>query len=92
VKVRWTARAGRHLHEIQEHISQDSPLDAQRLIARIVARGEQIEQFPLSGRIVPEYRTDTVREVFEEPYRIIYRLTRRFIDVVAVIHGARRLR
>ena len=34
---------------------------------------------------------DEVREIIEEPYRIIYRVKPNQVDIIAVIHGARNL-
>jgi len=89
VKVRWTATARRHLRAIREYIAKDSEYYAQRVIGRIIDRSEQIAEFPMSGREVPEYDRSDIRELFESPYRIIYRIKRDAIDVIAVIHGAR---
>jgi plasmid stabilization system protein ParE len=69
----------------------DSPTYAQRMVDRITQRSEQISTQPYSGRKVPEYETDDVRELIEKPYRIIYRLKKDQIDVLAVIHGAQLL-
>jgi len=44
---------------------------------------------PLSGRRVPEFDMDQIREVIEQPYRIIYYIKPHQIDVIAVIHDAR---
>jgi toxin ParE1/3/4 len=52
----------------------------------------QIADLPYSGRKVPEYEADDVRELIEYPYRVIYRIKTAQIDVLAVIHGARQLR
>jgi plasmid stabilization system protein ParE len=46
---------------------------------------------PRLGAEVPEYGDETIREVLEHPYRIVYRVTTDRIEVVAIIHGARRL-
>lgn len=51
-------------------------------------RSKQIGMFPLSGRQVPEYDVDHIREVFFGPYRIIYHIKTDQIDVIAVVHGA----
>ncbi len=59
-----------------------------RRIDRITKRSMQIAAFPLSGRKVPEYDFDQIREVFSGPYRIIYYIKPDQIDVLAVIHGA----
>jgi plasmid stabilization system protein ParE len=50
-----------------------------------------IANLPHTGAIVPEYASENVREIFEKPYRIIYRILPDRVDVLAVIHGARRL-
>jgi toxin ParE1/3/4 len=92
VNVHWTATARRHLKAIHDYIARDSPVYARQVVARIVDRSEQISAFPESGRLVPEYGRSHVREVFHEPYRIIYRIKASSIDVIAVVHGARQLR
>ena len=61
------------------------------MVDKITHRSEQIADQPLSGRKVPEYQTDDIRELIEKPYRIIYRIKADQIDVLAVIHGARLL-
>ncbi len=43
----------------------------------------------MSGRMVPEYYQDDIREVIEKPYRIIYRVKTNQIDVIAVVHATR---
>ena len=91
MRVHWTHTAVAHLLAIYEHIAQDSPLYAQRIIARLTRRSEQIAVFPQSGRMVPEYEAPDLREVIERPYRIIYRIKADQIDILAVVHGAQLL-
>lgn len=47
--------------------------------------------FPESGRRVPESTDSKVRELLVESYRIIYRLKRGSVQILAVAHGARNL-
>jgi len=61
------------------------------MVDRLTLRSEQIAIFPLSGRMVPEYEAEDIREIIEKPYRIIYRIKPEQIDVLAVIHGAQLL-
>jgi plasmid stabilization system protein ParE len=91
MNVHWTHNATHHLVDIYDFISKDSKYYARRMVDRITKRSEQIAFEPLSGRIVPEYQDSNVREIFEGPYRIIYLVLKRRIDVLAVIHGARLL-
>ena len=89
--VRWTETAVAHLVAIHEHIARDSPRYAQRMVDRMTRRTEQLASFPLSGAVVPEYEDPDLRELFEGPYRIIYRALPDLIDVLAVVHGAQEL-
>jgi plasmid stabilization system protein ParE len=59
--------------------------------ARLISRGRQIEQFPSSGRIVPEFGNVQFRELIERPYRLIYRITADGAEIAAILHGARDL-
>lgn len=76
--------ARRHLRAIHDYIAQDSPTYAKRFVAGILDRSDQLGRFPESGRVVPERQQPDLREIFEPPYRII--------DVIAVVHSARRFR
>ena len=76
---------------IYEYISKDSPLYAQRMVDRLTQRSEQIATFPWSGRKVPEYEAENIREEIEESYRIIYRIKPNQLDVLGVIHSSQLL-
>ncbi|MCX6999029.1 MAG: type II toxin-antitoxin system RelE/ParE family toxin [Candidatus Sumerlaeota bacterium] len=86
MKVHWTDNAIVHLLDIYEYIAHDSPIYAKLIIDRIIKRSEQIADFPMSGRKVPEYEADDMREMIEKPYRVIYKIKSDQIDVLAVVH------
>ncbi len=88
MKVHWTEAAEAQLDAIYTYIAQSSPTYALRTIDRITSKSKQIATFPLSGRKVPEYELDQIREVFSDPHRIIYYIKPDQIDVIAVIHVA----
>ena len=90
--VEWTDEALKSLAEIHFYISEESPTAADRTIRRLFARVEQLDSFPLSGRIVPEFAADQVRELIEAPYRVWYRVLPAGAQVLAVVHGARDVR
>jgi plasmid stabilization system protein ParE len=89
MKVAWTATAQDHLDAIYSYISQDSSHYALRMVDRLTRRSQQIADAPFSGRRVPEYDLEQIREMIEGAYRIIYYIKPDQIDVLAVIHGAR---
>ncbi|MDR3415256.1 MAG: type II toxin-antitoxin system RelE/ParE family toxin [Nevskia sp.] len=88
MKVVWTDRAKQRLWEIQAYIAQDAPRVAPKVVRRLVLRSRQLATLPRSGRVVPEYQRDDIRELLERPYRIIYLVLaeQRRIDVLTVRH------
>ena len=86
--VHWTKTAVEHLDAIHQYIANDSTAYARHMADRLTRRTQQIADHPYSGRKVPEYDADSVRELIEGPYRIIYHIKQDRIDVIAVLHGA----
>jgi toxin ParE1/3/4 len=91
MSVTWTETAAAQLQAIRDYLARSSPGYAQALAERIVARTEALDGQPLSGAEVPEYGDPDIREVFEHPYRILYRVSEEDVQVIAVIHSSRRL-
>jgi addiction module RelE/StbE family toxin len=91
MKVVWTKTALSHLTDIYDYIARDSPRYAQRMVDRLTDRSRQIQRFPQSGHVVPEYDDALIRELIEGPYRLIYRVEPLRIVVLAVVHGSRLL-
>jgi addiction module RelE/StbE family toxin len=92
VKVIWTEFAVEDLRSIHAYISQDSKVYADKFIEKIISRVEQLETHPKSGRVVPEFNVETLRELIEGNYRIIYKVNSDFIGIVRVHHSARQLK
>ena len=91
MKVVWTNRAFDHLLRIREHIEFTSSVYADQVLNRLIERSEQRTDFPRSGRTVPEYALDDVRELVTPPYRLIYRVSPDRVDVLAVVHVRQQL-
>ena len=91
MKVLFTENAIEHLTKIYDYIYLNSPTYARKMVDKITRKSGQIAVHPFSGRIVPEYESDDIRELIEAPYRIIYRIKPAQIDVLAIIHGAQLL-
>ncbi len=64
MNVHWTETAESHLDGIYAYIARESTVYALRTIDMITKRSQQIGAFPKSGRRVPEYDADQIREVF----------------------------
>jgi plasmid stabilization system protein ParE len=78
------------LAEIYGFIAQDSLIFAEETLNRLTRRSEQIALFPFSGRVLPQYEAWGVREIIEQPYRVLY-VVGGEIDILAVLHGRQNL-
>lgn len=92
VKVVWTSHAFEDLESIFKYTSKDSVFYATRQVDTLTSRVDILEEHPLSGRIVPEFNNETIRELIEGNYRIIYSLNNDTIFIIRIHHSARSLR
>jgi plasmid stabilization system protein ParE len=90
-KIRWSPRAASNFEDVCNYIAKDSEYYAALFAKKVNAVVKAIPQFPEAGRIVPEYRDETLREKIYENYRIVYRLKREFVEIVTICHGAKPL-
>ncbi len=59
MKVHWTRSASGHLDAIHDHIAQDSPVYAKRVVDRLTQRSKQIAAFLIRSTY---WRSFTARE------------------------------
>lgn len=91
-KVVLTETAWNDLDSITDYIAFDSPRYAREFSDRAFEKIEQLETFPESGRIVPEFNTDKIRELLLGRYRIVYRVYEPTkLVVLRIIHGSKLL-
>ena len=88
----WSADSRDNLRSIHHRISKDSERAADTLIDQITSSAGRLSEFPLSGRIVPEFDQEDIRELIVRNYRVVYQLIGDTVGVVRVHHGARLLR
>ncbi len=91
MKVIWTPEAQVHLDGIYQYIKRDALFYADAVVDNLTRRSEQLIERPRSGRVVPDYDDESLRELIVFPYRLIYRVMTDHIYVIAVFHGARQL-
>lgn len=86
MNVRFTEEAVSSLRNLHAFIAADSPQNAAAVIRRLIERAESLSELHLRGRKVPEYDDDSVREIHERPYRIIYRVSEIEVQVLTILH------
>ena len=88
MKIGFTASARIQFLSALTYIRRDNLQAAQRFRRRAETVLRRLEQFPESGRVVPEFPELPYREVIVSPYRFFYRVKGEVIWIVAVWHGA----
>jgi addiction module RelE/StbE family toxin len=89
VKITWTELAIEDLKIIHAYILKDSKIYADRMAEKIIARVDQLAYFPKSGRVVPEFENDSIRELIQGNYRIIYKVSTQKISIIRIHHSAK---
>ncbi len=88
----WTQSALRDLEEIADYIALDDLSAAKKLVAKIFASAERLEDYPESGRRPPELKRTPYREKIVGPCRVFYRIEKNSVYVLYIMRGERELR
>jgi toxin ParE1/3/4 len=91
-RVRWAPRARRELLSVGRYIARNDPDAALRCVEQLVKRMSAVAELPFTGRQVPEFGREDIREVLVRGYRIVYAVRKSQILVLAVHHERRLLR
>ena len=89
MRLRWTPIAAGHLESVHEYIARDNPSAADATIERVLSAAEVLEQHPHLGR---KGRVSRTRElvVTGTPLLMAYRVKADQIEILSILHGARR--
>jgi toxin ParE1/3/4 len=78
------------LIDIWLEVSIDNPEAADALYDRLEARVKVLSRFPKAGSPRPDIAPEA-RVLVEPPYLILYRIRRSAVQIVRVLHSARRI-
>ena len=91
-QIIWSEPALNDLDEIAEYIALDKPNAAKKLVANVFTKVERLENFPKSGRKLPELNESRYRKVVFPPCRVFYRIEDETIYIIYVLRNDKRLR
>lgn len=85
----WTRRALKRVEQIGDHIAQDSPAAADKVMSRLLNVAQNLRTHPAMGRVG---RISGTRELVlaDLPYIIAYRVAENRIEILSVIHTSQR--
>jgi addiction module RelE/StbE family toxin len=89
-EVIWTIKAVEQVEQIGSFIEKDSPLQARRVVQRVIKETRKLKIHPRIGKMIPEVQQDQYRELRVFSYRILYKIIdENRIAIVGVVHGRR---
>jgi len=88
VKVQFTPSARTQFLSALSYIRKDNPSAAVNFRKRTEIILRRLEEFPESGRIIPEFPELPYREMIISPYRFFYKIKIDIVWIVAMWHGA----
>ena len=86
MRIVWTTTALRRVADIVADLEVRDASHARETLTRIFEAVDVLTKFPEMGRVVPEVGKQHIREIFLEPYRIVYGIRRRQISIRTVRH------
>ncbi|MBV1914431.1 MAG: type II toxin-antitoxin system RelE/ParE family toxin [Pseudomonadales bacterium] len=89
--VVWSPRARADLKDIHDYIAEDSPINAKKVVNRILEKAEFLTEFPTVGKMLPEVNNKLLREINVQSWRVIYHIRDNNISIVTVIHKRRHI-
>ena len=86
MRLGWTRIAIRDLIHVRRNIAQDNPRAARSIAQYILDAADGLLEHPEMGRVG---RVRGTRElvISQTPYLIVYRLRRKHIQILRVLHG-----
>ncbi len=93
ILITFAVSAIKDLEDMQAYYKGEGAPDVgKRLTAEILTKIERLEAHPLSGRVVPEFHVEHLREIIYPPFRIVYRYDKNKVRIVRVWRSERLLK
>ncbi len=89
MRIRWTPKAEEDIELAHQFIAQDSLRAADELVDKLYAAALHLREFPKLGRL-GQVRNTRELIVSGTPFYLSYRIEEEHIQILAVVHGARR--
>jgi plasmid stabilization system protein ParE len=74
------------------YIARDSGFYAAAFVGEIREAAASLANLAERGQIVPEFDDESIRELLVSSYRLVYRVSEKQVVILALVHGAQRLR
>ena len=86
MRIVWSPTARRRAQAAVDYIALDRPQTSLEWLDALVERVEVLRDLPEQGRVVPEWHESSVREVLQQPFRVIYEVLEDRIEILTLCH------
>ena len=91
--ISFASSAVADLEDIQAYYNNEKvPHVGKRLTSEVIAQIERLADHPMSGRVVPEFNVEHLREIILPPFRIVYRYDKKRVRIVRIWRSERQLK
>ena len=87
--VIWTLSARNDLKSIHDYIRPDSFINAKKVIGAIREKADSLFSVPNRGKLIAEINAENLREVSEQSWRIVYKVDKSDVFILAIVHKRR---
>lgn len=87
VRIVWSKNAINDLNNLANYFANDSPYYSKIIVKKIYKTISRLEQFPKSGRVIPEFDNENYREIIVTPYRIFYLFENNGVKILTIVHS-----
>jgi len=88
-QVTWTPLARTLLDEALEYVAERSLEGALDLLDEVERVAGSLATMSERGRLLRRFAPSDVREVFVRSYRLVYRVSREAVEIIAFVHTRR---
>ena len=91
VKIKISRQAQKDMRQVYDFVSDTSLQNAEMLIEKFILKIDSLKEFPERGKIVKEFSDPSIREKSVFKFRIIYKLSARYVRIITIHHSSRLL-
>ena len=89
MRITWSPLSLDRAMEAARYIAERRETSASRWIDQLFDSVDRLREFPYSGRMVPEFERDELRELIVDAVRVVYRIDKSRIVILTVRHQSR---
>lgn len=90
MRLVWSPLAIARAAEAAAFIAGDKPEAARRWLEGLLECVDRLQQFPHSGRVLPEIGSPEYREIPYRSHRVIYKVQKSTVAILTVRHSKQR--